>query len=182
MSFACRLVVFLFFCAWIVSCGAVQIIEFCPDPYLADDMDEYVVLSGHGSLDGIAISDNHGGFRFPAGTVIDGTLTIARDAPAFEKTHGRLPDFEWQNYSPLVPDVISGTTLRLANAGDELMVYENSRLVQKITWPGDVKPREGQVHFLENGVWDPRPLMLGQSRLVQESFENVTVTAFVSPD
>ncbi len=182
MSFACRLVVFLFFCAWIVSCGAVQIIEFCPDPYLADDMDEYVVLSGHGSLDGIAISDNHGGFRFPAGTVIDGTLTIARDAPAFEKTHGRLPDFEWQNYSPLVPDVISGTTLRLANAGDELMVYENSRLVQKITWPGDVKPREGQVHFLENGVWDPRPLMLGQSRLVQESFENVTVTSFVSPD
>src|SRR5208282_4609158 len=26
VSFACRLVVFLFFCAWIVSCGAVQII------------------------------------------------------------------------------------------------------------------------------------------------------------
>ena len=62
------------------------------------------------------------------------------------------------------------------------MVYENSRLVQKITWPGDVKPREGQVHFLENGVWDPRPLMLGQSRLSPETFENVTVTAFVSPD
>jgi len=182
VSFVCRLVVFLFFCAWIVSCGAVQIIEFCPDPYLADDMDEYVVLSGHGSLDGIAISDNHGGFRFPDGTVIDGTLTIARDAPAFEKTHGRLPDFEWQNYSPQVPDVVSGTTLRLANTRDELMVYENSRLVQKITWPGDVKPREGQVHFLENGVWDPRPLMLGQSRLAEESFENVTVTAFVSPD
>ena len=74
------------------------------------------------------------------------------------------------------------TTLRLANTRDELMVYENSRLVQKITWPGDVKPREGQVHFLENGVWDPRPLMLGQSRLDQETFENVTVTAFVSPD
>ena len=55
--------------------------------------------------------------------------------------------------------------LRLANTRDELMVYENSRLVQKIAWPGDVSPREGQVHFLENGVWDPRPLMLGQSRL-----------------
>ena len=131
-------------------------------------MDEYVVLSGHGSLDGIAISDNHGGFRFPAGTFIDGTLTVARSAPAFEKTHGRLPDFEWQNYSPQVPDVVSGGTLRLANTGDELMVYENSRLVQKITWPGDVKPREGRVHFLENGVWDPRPLMLGQSRLAPE--------------
>ena len=81
-----------------------------------------------------------------------------------------------------MPEVVSGTPLRLANSRDELMVYENSRLVQKITWPGDVKPREGQVHFLENGVWDPRPLMLGQSRLSPETFENVTVTAFVSPD
>jgi phosphatidylserine/phosphatidylglycerophosphate/cardiolipin synthase-like enzyme len=177
-----RLVVFLLLCVCVVSCGAVNIIEFCPDPYLANDMDEYVVLSGHGSLDNIAISDNHGGFRFPPGTFINGTLTVARSAPAFEKTHGRLPDFEWQDYSPEVPDVVSGGTLRLANAGDELMVYENSRLVQKITWPGDVKPREGQVHFLENGVWDPRPLMLGQSRLAPGTFGNVTVTAFVSPD
>ena len=59
-------------------------------------------------LDAIAISDNHGGFRFPSGTVINGTLTVARSAPAFEKTHGRLPDFEWQNYSSQVPDVVSG--------------------------------------------------------------------------
>jgi len=176
------LLVLLCFCTCVISCGAVQIIEFCPDPYLADDLDEYVVVSGTGSLDAIAISDNHGGFRFPSGTVINGTLTIARSAPAFEKTHGRLPDFEWQNYSPQVPDVVSGTTLRMANTRDELLVYENSRLVQKITWPGDVKPRKGQVHFLENGVWDSRPLMLGQSRLSQETFETVTVTAFVSPD
>jgi len=160
----------------------VQITEFCPDPYLADDMDEYIVVSGTGSLDAFAISDNHGGFRFPAGTRIDGTLTVARSAPAFEKTHGRLPDFEWQNYSPQVPDVVSGTTLRLSNSRDELRVYENSRLVQTITWPGDIVPREGQVHFLENGVWDPRPLMIGQSRLAQQTFDNVTITAFVSPD
>ena len=173
---------FLLLCICVVSCGAVQIIEFCPDPYQADDMDEYIVVSGTGSLDGIAISDNHGGFRFPAGTIINGTLTVARSGPAFEKTHGSLPDYEWQNYSPQVPDVVPGGTLRLANTRDELMVYENSRLVQKITWPGDVQPREGQVHFLENGVWDPRPLMLGQSRLAPETFENVTVTAFVSPD
>jgi phosphatidylserine/phosphatidylglycerophosphate/cardiolipin synthase-like enzyme len=177
-----RLVVSLLFCICVVACGAVQIIEFCPDPYQADDIDEYVVVSGTGSLDAIAISDNHGGFRFPAGTIINGTLTVARSAPAFEKTHGTLPDFEWQNYSPQVPDVVSGGTLRLANTRDELMVYENSRLVQKITWPGEVRPREGQVHFLENGVWDPRPLMLGQSRLAPETFGNVKVTAFVSPD
>jgi len=182
VSFPRLLAALLLLCICILSCGAVQIIEFCPDPYLADDADEYIVLSGHGSLDDVAISDNHGGFRFPHGTLIEGTLTIARNGPAFEKTHGKYPDFEWQDNSPDVPDVVSGTHLRLANTGDELRVYENTRLVQKITWPGDVTPRQGQVHFLENGTWDPRPLMLGQSRLTRASFENVTITAFVSPD
>ena len=182
MSFSRLSAAFLFLCFCVVTCSAVQIIEFCPDPYLPDDADEYIVLSGDGSLDGVAVSDNHGGFRFPQGTVIHGTLTIARNGVAFEKTHGTSPDFEWQDYSPSVPDVVSGNQLRLANTRDELLVYENSRLVQKITWPGDVKPREGQVHYLEEGTWDPRPLMLGQSRLALTSFENVTVTAFVSPD
>lgn len=174
--------VLLLFCFCIVSCSAVQIIEFCPDPYQADDPDEYVVIAGQGSLDGVAISDNHGGFRFPAGTVIAGTLTIARSGPAYQKTYGKYPDFEWQDNSPAVPDVIPGGTLRLANSADELRLYQNGRLVQNISWPGDVKPRQGQVHYLENGTWDPRVLMIGQSRLAPKTFQNATVTAFVSPD
>ena len=51
-----------------------------------------------------------------------------------------------------------------------------------VAWPKDVKPREGQVHYLKNGVWDPRPLMIGQSRFAPAIFFNVTVTTFVSPD
>ena len=43
----------------------VRITEFCPDPYLHDDTDEYLVISGHGPLDGITVSDAKGGFRFP---------------------------------------------------------------------------------------------------------------------
>ena len=61
-------------------------------------------------------------------------------------------------------------------------LYENGNLVQKIVWPGDVKPREGQIHFQKNGVWDPRPLLIGQSRFSPETYANVTVTAFVLPD
>lgn len=182
MFFSRLFAVFLFLCLCVVACGAVQIIEFCPDPYLPDDADEYLVISGEGSLDGITISDNNGGFRFPPGTLIHGTMTIARNGTAFEETHGTAPDFEWQDYSPGVQDVVSGNHLRLANTRDELLVYSDGQLVQTITWPGDVKPRQGQVHYLENGTWDPRPLMLGQSRLARASFENVTVTAFVSPD
>ena len=89
------------------AADAVRIIEFCPDPYLHDDPDEYLVIAGNGSLDGITISDGEGGFRFPPGSAVHGSVTIARSAPAFEQSHGSLPDFEWVDYSPIVPDVIS---------------------------------------------------------------------------
>jgi len=179
-----RGILFIMVCLMVVAhTGAsVQIVEFCPDPYLHDDMDEYLVLSGNGPLDHITVSDNHGGFRFPPGTEIHGSLTIARSAPAYRQSHGRLPDFELLDYSRDVPDVINGDPLRMANTGDELVVYENSIAIQKVTWPGDVKSREGQVHYLENGIWDRRILMIGQSRFTPGVFRNVSVTTFVSPD
>jgi len=166
----------------VVQCSAVQIIEFCPDPFLHDDADEYVVLNGTGSLDGITVSDGEGGFRFPAGTVINGQITVARDALAFERSHGQLPNYEWYDYSKDVPDVISGDKIRMANAHDELILYDHGKIVQSVSWPLDVPCREGQVHYLEQGVWDRRPLLIGQSRFLPKTFKNVTITAFVSPD
>jgi len=162
--------------------AAVQIVEFCPDPHLYNDADEYLVLSGNGSLDDITVSDGEGGFRFPPGTKINGLLTIARSGTAFEQTHGKFPDFEWLDYSPQVRNVIPGDTLRLANVKDNLMLYRNGLLIQEVAWPDDVKPREGQVHYFENGTWDMRPLMIGQSRFAPAVFWNVSVTTFVSPD
>jgi len=178
-----RFLVFFLILWCVMHAGAaVQIIEFCPDPHSYEDADEYLVLSGTGSLDGFTISDGEGGFRFPPGTRINGILTIARSGTAFKQSHGIYPDFEWLDYSQLVPDVIKGDTLRLANSNDALMLYENGILVQNVAWPEDVKPREGQIHFLENGVWDLRPLMIGQSRLYPAVFRNVSITTFVSPD
>jgi cardiolipin synthase A/B len=178
-----RVAIFILFLLASVGIGsAVMITEFCPDPYLHDDADEYIVLSGNGSLDGIIVSDGKGGFRFPPGTRIRGRMTISRSGPAYLQSHGTLPDFEWLDHSPLVRNVIPGDSLRLANTRDMLILYENGRQVQNISWPGDVRPREGQVHYLKDGVWDPRPLMLGQSRFETADFPDVKVTAFVSPD
>ena len=173
----------IFLMIGIAHAGAsVQIREFCPDPWLPNDADEYIVLSGSGSLDGITVAGEHGGFRFPPGTKIDGQLTIARDGLSYKKSHGNFPDFEWIDYSPGVRNVITGDQLRLANTQGRLMLFDKGNLVQEVSWPGDVKPREGQVHYRENGKWDPRPLMIGQSRLQPALFRNVTVTTFVSPD
>ncbi len=173
---------FLFLFVFFAPAAALQIVEFCPDPYLAGDMDEYIILSGSGNLDGLLVSDGEGGFRFPPGSTIDGQITIARNGPAFAETHGVDPDFEWYDYSPVVPDVVRGGTFQLANTGDQLRLFDHGTLVQELIWPGDFSLRQGQVHYTENGTWDPRILMLGQSRFVSEEFVAVDGVVFASPD
>ena len=173
----------LLLCLLAGMAGGIMITEFCPDPYLPRDPDEYLVLEGEGLLDGYIISDGEGGFRLPAGTRISGRLVIARDGIAFEQTHGYPPDFEIEDHSPAVPNVVMrGGNFLLANKADELYLYRGSTLIQEVTWPADVHPREGQIHYLEDGVWDPRPFFIGQSRFEPAVFEDVAVTAFVAPD
>ncbi|MDD4567450.1 MAG: phospholipase D-like domain-containing protein [Methanoculleus chikugoensis] len=172
----------LLLCLLAGTTAGIQIVEFCPDPYQPGDPDEYLVLEGTGILDGFVLSDGEGGYRFPPGTRIDGRLVVARSGPAFEQSHGYLPDFEIQERTPAVPDVIPNGNLLMANRADELLLYHKTTLVQQIAWPGDVCAREGQVHYLDDGVWDPRPLFIGQSRFAPETFEEVAVTAFVAPD
>jgi phosphatidylserine/phosphatidylglycerophosphate/cardiolipin synthase-like enzyme len=172
----------LLLCLLAGTAGGILITEFCPDPYLPRDPDEYLVLEGDGVLDGFVVSDGEGGFRFPPGTRICGRLVVARNGLAFEQTHGCSPDFEIEDHTSAVPDVISSGNLLMANQADELYLYHGTTLVQQVAWPADVHPREGQIHYLEDGVWDPRPLFIGQSRFTPAVFEGVTVTAFAAPD
>lgn len=177
-----RRLVFLLILLLIFPSAAVRIVEFCPDPYLTSDPDEYLVLEGTGTLDGVTISDGEGGFRFPAGSVVSGRLVIARNGAAYTTTHGTPPSYEWYDYSPGVPDVIRSGNLQLANTGDQLMLYEQGSCTQEIVWPRDVAARQGQVHFLEDGIWDPRVLMIGQSRFTPAIFYGVDGIAFTAPD
>ena len=177
-----RIAAALLLCLLAGCAGAVQIVEFCPDPYQSGDLDEYLVLEGSGVLDGYVLSDGEGGYRFPPGTRIDGRLVVARSGAAFEEVHGYLPDFESQERTPAVPDVIPNGNLLMANRADELLLYRGTTLVQEIAWPRDVAAREGQIHYLDDGVWDPRPLFIGQSRFAPRTFEGVAVTAFAAPD
>lgn len=172
----------LLFCLLTGTAGGILITEFCPDPYLPGDPDEYLVLEGEGVLDGFVLSDGEGGFRFPPGTRVCGRLVVARNGPAFERTHGYPPDFEIEDHTSAVPDVIPNGNLLMANRADELYLYRGTTLVQQVAWPADVYPREGQIHYLEDGVWDPRPLFIGQSRFSPATFEDVAVIAFTAPD
>ena len=143
----------LFFIFLLILCipvHAIQIVEFCPDPYLDGDPDEYIILSGTGSLDGVVVSDGEGGFRFPDGSMIEGEIAIARNSRAYQVTHGCDPDYEWYDYSASVPDVVRSGTFQLANTADQLRLYVRGNLVQELTWPGDLSARQGQVHYSEN--------------------------------
>ncbi len=160
----------------------IALVEFCPDPYLSEDRDEYFCLEGSGPLDGIMVTDGEGSLRFPQGSFLQDRCVVARDAEAYRRSHGHYPDYEWEGATPAVPDMIRTGRFALANARDELAVYSGRSVVQKVEWPGLVSTRQGQVHFLENGTWDPRVLMLGQSRFPEATFEGVSGIAFVSPD
>jgi phosphatidylserine/phosphatidylglycerophosphate/cardiolipin synthase-like enzyme len=177
-----RVWLFLSLLLFITPTTAVQIVEFCPDPYLYGDADEYIILSGSGSLDGVLVSDGEGGFRFPEGSTIESQITIARSGPAFTETHGYTPGYEWYDYSTAVPDVVRGGTFQMANTGDQLQLFDHGTLVQELVWPRDVSSRQGQIHYLENGTWDRRILMLGQSRFLSEEFNSVDGVVFASPD
>ena len=175
-------VFFLFILVLVCQVSAFQIVEFCPDTYLPGDNDEYIIIEGDGNLDGVIITDGEGGFRFPAGTRIQGRSVIARMGASFLKSHGHLPDFEWEDSMAAVPDVVRSGQLRLANARDQLQLLRNGIILQEIEWPGDVVPRQGQVHFLNEGLWDQRIILLGQSRFEPERYEEITGIGFVSPD
>ncbi len=172
----------LLLCLLAGTAGGIMIVEFCPDPYRSGDPDEYLVLEGGGSLDGFTVSDGKSGFRFPPGTWISGRMVIARNSLAFKETHGYLPDFEIEKRTPDVPDVIASGNLVMANQADVLYLYRGTTLIQQVAWPADVRPREGQIHYLDEGIWDPRPLFIGQSRFSPATFDGITVTAFVAPD
>ncbi|MCQ1539431.1 phospholipase [Methanocalculus taiwanensis] len=160
----------------------ITITAFCPDPYLTYDPDEYIVFSGQGSLDGWTVTDGEGTLSFPPGTRIHGGLVIARQAEAYRKTHGTYPDFEWEYSTPIVPTLPQSGRFILANTEDELeLLYHGSERFS-IAWPRDVKPREGQVHRIVDGVWNPRPFMIGQSDFSPIRIEGVSAMLFVSPD
>ncbi|NYT05103.1 MAG: phospholipase [Methanomicrobiales archaeon] len=171
----------------LIACAAapasgILITEFCPDTWQKGEQDEYLVITGEGSLDAVRIGDGEGSIAFPAGSRIAGSATIARYATAYRTTHGILPDWEMYDTDPEVPDIRRTGDLRMGNEGDELYLTAGNALVQSVAWPGDVHPREGQVHVLEGGAWDLRPYFIGQSRFAPQTFTGVALTAFVAPD
>lgn len=161
--------------------GAYALAEVCPDTWLSGEADEFFALAGQGPLAGVSVTDREGTAVFPPGAVGYGRVVVARNGSAYALVHGELPDFELQDAST-APEMLATKDVRLGNKGDELVLLVNGVETDRVAWPGDVVTRQGQVHYRENGVWDPRVLMIGQSRFHPLTVANVSGTAFVAPD
>ncbi|WAI00153.1 phospholipase D-like domain-containing protein [Methanogenium organophilum] len=175
------LIILLLLCCSTAT-AAFTITGVCPDTWYKGEGDEYIIITGTGSLTGVSVSDGEGSARFPDGERADGNIVVAQQAEAYRTVHGVYPDYEWYDSTPAVPDLIRTGTLKLGNSGDEVILRKGRTETCRVTWPGDVVCREGQVHYFEDGVWDPRPLMIGQSRFAPVTFTGVSGTAFAAPD
>jgi len=176
---------FLFFTLFCISLAPVQgflITSFCPDTYLSGEADEFFVISGTGSTEGLSITDKEGTLTFPPGTILSGDTTVARQATAFNSVYGKNPDFELFDTDPQVPEIFKSGNFRMANTGDELIIHLPNGTIREVSWPEAVIPREGQVHYLSENIWDPRPLFIGQSDFNSQWIDDVCGTVFVSPD
>ncbi|HWQ67433.1 MAG TPA: phospholipase D-like domain-containing protein [Methanospirillum sp.] len=163
--------------------GWFQITEVYPDSFLKGDPDEYLVLSGTGDLTDIEIGDGEGSLSFPTGAQSGGSVIIARDAEAYKGFFGSCPDYELVGKDPSVPDMIASGRFQLANAKDELYLTLKGQTLQNLSWPSVFRPRKGQIHLIgPDGKWDERVLMAGASRFQPETYNQVSGTAFVSPD
>ena len=164
-----------------VSAGFL-ITEVCPDGYAKGDGDEYILLSGTGSLDGWVITDSEGSVRFPPGTFSSGEIILAREGAAYYRIHNAYPDYEIYDTAAGVSNAVFTGRFQMANAKDDLTLLFQDNPVQSFSWPEDFVSKNGQIHVYENDVWDERVLRIGQSRFSPETFLAESVTLFVSPD
>ncbi len=100
------------------------------DGYEDYDYDEAVRLINFSEqtidLSGWQIEDQENGVFFPANTTLDGRqgIWIAREAAAFYRQFGFLPDFEARSSRPDVPD-LTGTWHGYNNDGDEVILRDD---------------------------------------------------------
>lgn len=157
--------------------------EIYPDTWLKGDDDEYVKINWDIYPGQISLTDGEGTLTLtPPATGASGCI-IARNAEAFRVVWGRYPEYELINSAPSVPEPIITGRFQLANKKDELALIQNGRTIQQVSWPGDLTPRQGQVHHAgSDGIWNKRVLMAGGSRFEPASYSPVSGVVFVSPD
>jgi len=140
-----------------IPAAGLQIVEFCPDPYLKGEGDAYVVVAGSGSLG----RDHPGGRRgcpaFPPGNPDQRAYDVAVEGPAFLSTYGVLPISKILNASPRSLICVARGVFAMANRADQLVLKLGNRVLQEVRWPEGRGCPGGQIHYLENGTWDPRP-------------------------
>lgn len=105
------------------------------DPFMSGDNSEAVQLQNIGAapltLDGWQLSDGEGVVTFPNGAMLNAGQKIwaAKTASAFFGEFGFLPAYEYGADSNASVPNMSGSAMSLTDAGDQVVVYDNTATV-----------------------------------------------------
>ncbi len=175
-------ILILFIIIQIIPTAAFEITEVYPDTLLKEDPDEYFIIEGEGSLDDITISDGEGILKIPAGKMSDGRIVVAEMGVSYHDVWGEWPDYEIFDTTPLVPEVMKTKNFKFGNKQDEIVLSIFNTPIQTFSWPDMAQSKSGQIHYLENGEWDKRIYLQGQSKFEPIIVKNVSGIITVSPD
>jgi Lamin Tail Domain len=132
--------------------GSVLITEILYDSAGVEPDQEWIELYNPGDLpfpmtkiwlgDEETLGGTEGMFRFPDGTLLHGgqIIIIANRASAFVQVYGRVPDFEFVNSDPGVPDLIKDKqwaigNIELTNNADEVLLRDKSAaVIDGVSW------------------------------------------------
>lgn len=112
------------------------------DTYLTDEPDEAFRLTNVGAatvdLTGWTVTDNEGTITLAGSLTPGGQIWVAREADDFTTEFGFLPDYEYDaDTDPAVPNLTSSGSFELANAGDQVILKDDSdTLVDAVVYAG----------------------------------------------
>ncbi len=146
----------------------VLIIEVYYDTYLSNDPEEYIAVFNQGvgavNVTGWNITDQEGTVTFPSNTnttLFPGDcFFVTGNASAFKEETGRMASFEYAvDSDPVVPQMIKTGTFTLANTGDEVLLKNQTVMVDVIIygtstytgtgWAGTTVPGVTEGHVLK---------------------------------
>ncbi|MCG2718009.1 MAG: phospholipase D-like domain-containing protein [Nanoarchaeota archaeon] len=161
----------------------ILIVEVYYDTYLSYEPEEYVTIFNRGAgavnVTGWNITDQEGTVTFPGNTnttLFPGDcFFVTGNATAFKEETGRVADFEYAvDSDPGVPQMILSGSLVLANTGDEVLLKNQTTVVDVIIYGTSTYSGEGWTGTTVAGVTEGHVLKRNRNETTNQYIDTNT--------
>jgi len=157
------------------------------DTYLSGEPEEYVRIynpfASEINISGWSITDQEGTVTFPSNTNTtlypNDSFYVTKNASAFKEETGRMADFEYGvDSDPVVPQMITSGSLTLSNTGDEVMLKNQSAVVDVVIYDGSTYSGDGWTGPAVDGVSEGSILRRNINEKTREYIDSNTSSDF----